>query len=118
VSSTVDRRNALDALDQNTPTRFYWSLTLLATLGGFPTAVRGQAASIAATVDWLANYALIEAFPASQRAIGLGWVLICFAGLCVLAIGFVGRYLPETKGLSVEQITKVFEEQAAGEPVR
>jgi SP family arabinose:H+ symporter-like MFS transporter len=26
----------------------------------FPTAVRGQAASIAATVDWLANFALIE----------------------------------------------------------
>ena len=26
----------------------------------FPTAVRGQAASIAATVDWVANYALIE----------------------------------------------------------
>jgi SP family arabinose:H+ symporter-like MFS transporter len=84
----------------------------------FPTAVRGQAASIAATVDWLANYALIEAFPASQRAIGLSWVLVCFAVLCVFAIGFVGRYLPETKGLSVEQITKVFEEQAAGEPAR
>jgi len=27
--------NALDQLDRNVPTRFYWSLTLLATLGGF-----------------------------------------------------------------------------------
>jgi SP family arabinose:H+ symporter-like MFS transporter len=79
----------------------------------FPTAVRGQAASIAATVDWISNYALIEAFPASQRAIGLGWVLICFAGLCVVAIAFVARYLPETKNLSVEEITEVFEKQAA-----
>jgi SP family arabinose:H+ symporter-like MFS transporter len=79
----------------------------------FPTSVRGQAASIAATVDWVANYALIEAFPASQRAIGLGWVMIVFAGLCVLAIGFVGKFLPETKGLSVEEITDVFEKQAA-----
>src|ERR1700749_957982 len=35
MSSSVDHRNALDALDENTPTRFYWSLTLLATLGGF-----------------------------------------------------------------------------------
>jgi MFS family permease len=42
----------------------------------FPTAVRGQAGSIAATVDWIATYALIESFPASQRAVGLGWVLI------------------------------------------
>ncbi|HEY2271279.1 MAG TPA: sugar porter family MFS transporter, partial [Jatrophihabitantaceae bacterium] len=79
----------------------------------FPTEVRGQAASIAATVDWIANYALIEAFPASQRAIGLGWVLVCFAGLCVLAIAFVGKFLPETKELTVEQITEVFEKQAA-----
>ena len=82
----------------------------------FPTAVRGQAASIGATVDWLANYTLIEAFPATQRAIGLGWVLICFAVLCVLAIGFVARYLPETKGMSVEEITEVFEKQAEGAP--
>jgi sugar porter (SP) family MFS transporter len=79
----------------------------------FPTEVRGQAAAIGAMFDWLANYALIEAFPAWQRSIGLGWVLICFAGLSVLAIGFVFRYLPETKGLSVEEITAVFEEQAA-----
>ena len=83
----------------------------------FPTAVRGQAASIAATVDWVANYALIEAFPASQRAIGLGWVLVCFAVLCVLAIAFVAKFLPETKELSVEQITEVFEKQAARSPV-
>ncbi len=78
----------------------------------FPTEVRGQAASIAAFFDWIANYALIEAFPAWQRGIGLGWVLMCFAGLCIIAIGFVFRYLPETKQLTVEQITDVFEQQA------
>jgi sugar porter (SP) family MFS transporter len=83
----------------------------------FPTAVRGQCASIAAFCDWIANYALIEAFPAWQRSIGLSWVLVCFAGLCVMAIGFVYRYLPETKQLSVEEITDLFERQAAGEKV-
>jgi sugar porter (SP) family MFS transporter len=83
----------------------------------FPTSVRGRAASIGATVDWLANYALIEAFPAWQRSIGLSWVLVCFAALCVLAIGFVARFLPETKNLSVEQITEIFEKQAAGQPM-
>jgi MFS transporter, SP family, arabinose:H+ symporter len=83
----------------------------------FPTAVRGQCASIAAFVDWIANYALIEVFPVWQRGIGLSWVMVCFAGLCVLAIGFVFKFLPETKGLSVEQINDIFEKQAAGEPV-
>ena len=55
----------------------------------FPTAVRGRAAAIAACVDWLANYALIEAFPVWHNAIGLAWVMVCFAVLCVVAIGFV-----------------------------
>jgi MFS family permease len=79
----------------------------------FPTAVRGQAAAIGATVDWLANYALIEAFPAWQRSIGLAWVLVCFAALCGLALVFVLLFVPETKGLTVEEITELFDRQAA-----
>jgi MFS transporter, SP family, arabinose:H+ symporter len=74
--------------------------------------VRGRAAAIAACVDWLANYALIEAFPAWHNGIGLAWVMVCFAVLCVVAIGFVYRFLPETKGLSVEQTVHVFEQEA------
>ena len=78
----------------------------------FPTAVRGRAAAIGASVDWIANFALIEVFPAWHNAIGLGWVMVCFAVIAVLAIGFVYRWLPETKGLSVEQAVSVFERQA------
>jgi sugar porter (SP) family MFS transporter len=78
----------------------------------FPTDVRGTAASTGATVDWLANFALIEVFPVWQAGIGLGWVLTCFAGLCVLAIGFVYRFVPETKGHSVEEITQIFDREA------
>ena len=63
----------------------------------FPTSVRGTAAAIAAAVDWLANYALIEAFPAWKNGIGLSWVMVCFAVLSVAAIGFVVRWLPETR---------------------
>ncbi|HEX3589022.1 MAG TPA: sugar porter family MFS transporter [Pseudonocardiaceae bacterium] len=83
----------------------------------FPTSVRGQAAAIGAAVDWIANFALVEVFPVWQAGIGLGWVLVCFAGLCVLAIVFVGKFLPETKGHTVEEITTIFERQAAGERV-
>jgi MFS transporter, SP family, arabinose:H+ symporter len=80
----------------------------------FPTAVRGQAAAIGACVDWLANYALIEAFPVWHTTIGLGWVMVCFAALCIVAIGFVYKFLPETKGLSVEDAVKVYEREAEG----
>ncbi|MDQ2791776.1 MAG: sugar porter family MFS transporter [Actinomycetota bacterium] len=83
----------------------------------FPTSVRGRGAAIAASVDWLANFAIIEIFPALNKAIGLAWVMVLFAGLAVVAIAFVARFLPETKGLSVEQVVTVFEEQAGSKAV-
>ena len=81
----------------------------------FPTAVRGQAAAFAAMIDWLANFLVIEVFPVSQNAISLAGVLVVFAGLCALAIVFIWKFLPETKGLPVEDIIGLFEkEQQAG----
>jgi len=77
----------------------------------FPTAVRGRAAAIGASVDWLANFVIILAFPALNTAFGLGWVMVLFAVLAVLAIVFIARYLPETKGLPLEEVVEVFERQ-------
>jgi sugar porter (SP) family MFS transporter len=79
----------------------------------FPTAVRGQAAAIAATVDWLANFLLIEVFPVWQNAISLAGVMVCFAGLAIGAAAFVYWFLPETKAHSVEEIIQLFEHQAS-----
>jgi sugar porter (SP) family MFS transporter len=83
----------------------------------FPTEVRGQAASVGASVDWLANFLVIEIFPVALSGFGLGWVLVAFAVLALFALIFVKRWLPETKGHSVEEITAIFERQAAHEPV-
>lgn len=82
----------------------------------FPTAVRGRAAAIAASVNWLANFAIIEAFPAMKTAIGLPAVMVVLAALSVVAVLFVTKFLPETKVLSVEEVVELFEEQAAGSP--
>ena len=41
-----------------------------------------------------------------NSGIGLGWVLVCFAGLCVVAIVFVFWFLPETKGIPVEEVVE------------
>ena len=78
----------------------------------FPTAVRGRAAATGAGVNWIANFALIEAFPAMQKAIGLPWVMVVLSGLSLLAIVTISRVLPETKNLSVEEVVAVFDEQA------
>jgi MFS family permease len=77
----------------------------------FPTAVRGRAASGAATVNWLSNFAIVVLFPTLNTAIGLSWVMIILAALSLLAVIFVARFLPETKNLSVEQVVDVFERQ-------
>ena len=84
----------------------------------FPTAVRGRAAATGAGVNWIANFALISAFPAMQHAIGLPWVMVVLSMLSLLAIGFIAKFLPETKGLSVEEVVAVFDEQAAKSPVQ
>jgi len=78
----------------------------------FPTAVRGRAAAIAASVDWLANFALILLIPTMQQTMGLAWLMVMFAVLSVVAILFVVAFLPETKELSVEEVTRIFEQQA------
>ena len=44
-----------------------------------------------------------------KLGIGLGWVMLIFAGLCVVGVVFVYRSLPETKGKSVEDVIKLFE---------
>jgi SP family arabinose:H+ symporter-like MFS transporter len=80
----------------------------------FPTAVRGRAAATCASVDWMANFVIIQWFPALNEAMGLAWVMVLMAALAVLAIAFVARFLPETKGLALEDVTALFEKQAEG----
>ena len=47
-----------------------------------------------------------------RQNISLAGVMVVFAGLCALAIVFIWKFLPETKGLPVEEIVKLFDKQA------
>jgi SP family arabinose:H+ symporter-like MFS transporter len=80
----------------------------------FPTAVRGRAAAVCASVDWMANFVIVQWFPTLNDKFGLPKVMILFAVLAILAVLFVARFLPETKGLALEDVTAVFEKQATG----
>jgi sugar porter (SP) family MFS transporter len=80
----------------------------------FPTGIRGRAAATAASVDWLANFVIVQWFPTLNSHWGLAWVMVLFAALAVMAIAFVARYLPETKGVALEEVTAVFDRQASG----
>ena len=80
----------------------------------FPTAVRGRAAAACASVNWLANFVIVQWFPTLNTAIGLAWVMVILASLAVLAVIFVAVFLPETKQVSLEEVTAIFERQATG----
>lgn len=75
----------------------------------FPTSVRGTAAAVGATVDWLANYVLVLVYPIASAAFGLPWVMVIFAVLCLFALAFVNRFVPETKGKSADEVIQLFE---------
>lgn len=47
----------------------------------FPTSVRGRAAAACASVNWLANFVIIQWFPTLNDAFGLAWVMVLFAAL-------------------------------------
>ncbi|WP_369609713.1 sugar porter family MFS transporter [Sulfurisphaera javensis] len=76
----------------------------------FDTRVRGRMASIGALIDWLANFALIEVFPVMLSSVGLAGSMFIFSALDLAALIFVFFFIPETKGLSLEEIVRMFNE--------
>ena len=79
----------------------------------FPTAVRGRAAAICASVDWLANFVIVQWFPTLNERVRTGLGHGPVRVLAFLAVGFVARFLPETKGLPLEEVTARFEREAS-----
>ena len=66
-------------------------------------------AAVVAFADWIANFVIVEAFPVLQKGLGLAAVMLVFALLSILAVVFISRWMPESKGLSVEEIVARFE---------
>ncbi|QIW24090.1 MFS transporter [Sulfolobus sp. S-194] len=74
----------------------------------FDTRIRGRMAAIGALIDWLANFALIEVFPVILSTVGLSGSMFIFFALDLVALAFVYFFIPETKGMSLEDIVNMF----------
>lgn len=72
----------------------------------YPTKVRGRGMSIATTALWLVGYLGNQLFPITQRQIGSDGTFWVFAAGALLTILLVGLLVPETKGRSLEEITR------------
>ncbi len=78
----------------------------------FPTRIRGRAMALATVCLWIANYVISQTFPMMDEN---KWLLAKFHGafpfwlygvFCVVLLIFVWRFVPETKGKTLEQIEK------------
>ncbi len=72
----------------------------------YPTKVRGRGMSIATTALWLVGYLGNQMFPIMQKHLGSDGTFWCFSAGALLTIILVGWLVPETKGRSLEEITK------------
>jgi SP family arabinose:H+ symporter-like MFS transporter len=72
----------------------------------YPTKVRGRGMSIATTSLWLVGYLGNQLFPIMQQRIGPDGTFWFFSAGACLTLILVGWLVPETKGRSLEEITK------------
>ncbi len=81
----------------------------------FPLKVRGQGASLSAGSNWAFNTVVVATFPVLLRDFGISKTFTFYAVTCVIGLLFTLRYVPETKGLSLETIE---EHIRSGKPLR
>jgi SP family arabinose:H+ symporter-like MFS transporter len=72
----------------------------------YPTKVRGRGMSIATTALWLVGYMGNQLFPIMQKHLGSDGTFWCFSLGALVTVVLVGWLIPETKGRSLEEITK------------
>jgi MFS transporter, SP family, major inositol transporter len=77
----------------------------------FPLKIRGFAMGIAVFVLWMVNFAISQLFPTVIRTAGSTWTFLIFVGLGIVSIGFVARYVPETKGHTLEALEISFRDR-------
>lgn len=77
----------------------------------YPTKVRGRGMSIATTALWLVGYVGNQLFPIMQQHLGSDGTFWLFSAGALLTIILVAWLVPETKGRSLEEITKFWTEK-------
>lgn len=71
-----------------------------------PLKIRGFAMSLCTVANFSFNFLVVLSFLPLINSIGESWTFLIFAGICILSIFFVHFYVPETKGISLEEIEK------------
>ena len=78
----------------------------------FPNTIRSQAVAIAVAFQWIFNYLVSSTFPALYE-FSPGFAYGLYGVICVIAALFVWRMVPETKGLTLEQMSNLWRRKAS-----
>ena len=73
----------------------------------FPNTVRGKAVAIAVAAQWIANFVVSSTFP-SLEAFSITFTYCLYGVMSVLSALFVWKMVPETKGKTLEDMSKLW----------
>ncbi|CAL0300439.1 unnamed protein product [Lupinus luteus] len=80
----------------------------------YPEEYRGVCGGMSATVCWVSNLIVSLSFLSVVDAVGTGITFLIIAAISVLAFLFVFLYVPETKGLTFDEVEVIWKERAWG----
>lgn len=73
----------------------------------YPLRIRGICGGIAATGNWISNLIVAQTFLTLTEAIGTSYTFLMFGIISCVALLFVLIFVPETKGLPIEEIEEM-----------
>ena len=81
----------------------------------YPRRVRGRAVSIATAANWAAAWLVSQFFLTLVDTIQESGTFLLFALMCAVCFVWIWRYVPETKGRTLEEIEAFWQKEAAAE---
>jgi sugar porter (SP) family MFS transporter len=76
----------------------------------FPNRVRGVAMALSTFTLWIASFVLTYTFPLLNHGLGASGSFLLYGAICVTGFWFIYSHVPETKGLSLEELESIFAE--------
>lgn len=89
---------------------FTWAPLTWAIVGEiFPLAIRGFASGTASSLNWVGSFLVGLLFPIMTAYFSQQLVFAIFGVICILGVLFVKKFVPESKGRTLEEIEKIGE---------
>lgn len=77
----------------------------------FPNTIRGGAVAIAVAFQWIFNWIVSTSFVPMANSLGYAFVYSLYGVICIIAAIFVLKLVPETKGKTLEDMTKLWKDK-------